>query len=96
MIRFTVTWDEDIEDPFIEAWVAGDSQMRATLTEIANWVDTQLADDPASKGEETDEPYTRVLAVPLTQSPAHVSVAYQVIAADRIVHVIRLTFRIDP
>ena len=39
MTRYTVLWDEDVEGPFIDAWVAGDSRVRAILTEAANWVD---------------------------------------------------------
>jgi hypothetical protein len=46
MTRYTVVWDPDVEVPFIGYWVAGDSQTRATLTEIANWVDANLAEDP--------------------------------------------------
>jgi hypothetical protein len=56
MIRFTVTWDQDVEGPFIDAWVSGNSQMRGTLTEIANWVDTQLTEHPAAKGKKLTSP----------------------------------------
>jgi hypothetical protein len=43
MIRYTVVWDADVEAPFIDAWLASDSLTRAMLTEIANWVDQNLA-----------------------------------------------------
>jgi hypothetical protein len=76
MTRYTVVWDEDVEDPFINAWVAGDSQMRSTLTEIANWVDANLAADPDRKGQPSSDKSARVIVVPLANSSARVSVAY--------------------
>ena len=46
MIRYTVVWDADVESKLLEAWLAGDSRSRSILTEIADWIDTQLATDP--------------------------------------------------
>lgn len=93
MIRFTVIWDQGVEVPFIDAWVAGDSQMRATLTELANWLDKDLSIDPDQKGQLREDLGARIIAVELSTSPANVSVTYEVNHADRIVRIIRLTFR---
>jgi hypothetical protein len=43
MIRYTVVWDAEVEAAFIRAWVRSDSRIRAILSEIANWVDENLA-----------------------------------------------------
>lgn len=58
MTKYTVVWAEEVETPFIDSWVKGDSQMRATLTEIANWVDSNLSHDPQLKGHDALEPNT--------------------------------------
>ncbi|MEX0613296.1 MAG: hypothetical protein WD738_02495 [Pirellulales bacterium] len=50
MTRYTVVWDADVEVSFINAWIAGDSRSREILIEIANCVDTILAEDPDKKG----------------------------------------------
>jgi len=93
MTRYTVVWDQDVQGPFTSAWVAGDSQMRATLTAIANWVDANLAVDPDQKGQLRPDHVTRVIAVPAPNSQARVSAAYQVFADDRQVRVICVVFR---
>lgn len=92
-MRFTVIWDNEVETSFVRTWVAADSQMRATLTEVANWVDTNLSVGPESKGQSRPDLGARIVAVPLLNSPALVSVSYEVWTDDRLVHVIRLTFR---
>jgi hypothetical protein len=93
MTRHTVVWDEDVEGPFINAWVAGDSQMRATLTEVANWVDVNLAEDPDKKGRPRPDESARVIAVPISTSPARVSATYQIYPDDRQVRVVCLIAR---
>jgi len=93
MNRYTVIWDKDVEEPFVNAWVAGDSQLRATLTEIANWVDRALAEGPDTKGQPRSEQTVRVIVVPLSSSSARVSVAYQILPDDRVVRVVRLVFQ---
>jgi hypothetical protein len=50
MTHFTVVWDPDVELAFVEAWIDGDSQLRALLSEIANWADRNLKDDPEHLG----------------------------------------------
>ena len=60
------------------------------LTDIANWIDANLAVDPELKGQEQPES-VRILVVPI--SAARVSVVYQVLPADRQVRVVRLVFR---
>ena len=52
----------------------GDSQTRAILTEIANWVDANLAEDPETKGSRVPIIGARIIAVPLSSRPARVSV----------------------
>jgi hypothetical protein len=93
MTRFTVVWDPDVESPFIDTWVAGDSQTRALLTAIANWVDENLANDPDQKGQPRHDLAARIVAVPVPNSPARVSITYRVLPDDRQVRVIRLVVR---
>jgi hypothetical protein len=61
MTRYTVVWDEQVESQFLRAWLRGDSHLRSILTDIANWIDRELAVDPEQKGLAVDEPDTRVL-----------------------------------
>lgn len=93
MTRYTVVWDPGVELPFISYWTAGDSRMRASLTEIANWVDANLAEDPDTKGQPDPEPSIRVIAVPVLSSEARVSVAYQIFKDDLQVRIICLIIR---
>jgi hypothetical protein len=87
MSRFTLVWDAQVEVPFTDAWLAGNSQTRAALTEIANWIDSTLTRNPTSAGETRPELEGRVVHVPFASSGARVSVTYQVLVADRIVRV---------
>jgi hypothetical protein len=93
MPRCSVVWDPEVETPFINYWVAGDSQARAILTEIANWVDANLAEDPGNQGQARPDLGARIVAVPLSGTPARASVTYEVWPEDRLVRVIRLTLR---
>ena len=93
MVRYTVVWDLSVEAPFIEFWVAGDSQTRLQLTEIANWVDANLSEDPDKKGRLRLDLGARIIAVPLSKSSARVSATYEVWPEDRLVRVVRLTLR---
>ena len=92
MIRYTVVWDAEVEAAFIRAWVRSDSRIRAILSEIANWVDENLAQDADRKGQPAEES-TRVLAVPVSETDANVSVAFRVATDDRQVRIIRMVFR---
>lgn len=92
-MRYTVVWDAEVESQFISGWLAGDSQMRTILTEIANWVDKNLADDPDQQGQPRSDLSARILAVPVSGTPARVSVTYQDLPNDRQVHVVRLVIR---
>lgn len=51
MMRYTIVWDYEVELSLAKAWVAGDSQMRAVLTEIADWIDTSLGKSAEHKGQ---------------------------------------------
>ena len=77
----------------MRAWLRGDSHLRSILTEIANWIDRELAVDPEQKGLAVDEPDARVLAIPVSTSKARVSVTFQLLPEDRQVRVVRLLFR---
>jgi hypothetical protein len=64
--------------------------MRAILTNVANWIDQNLANDADQMGRE-ESMSVRILAIPITE--ARISVAYQVIADDCQVRILRLNFR---
>jgi hypothetical protein len=83
MARCTVVWDREVESAFIDAWVDGDSERRAILREIANWIDMNLADIPEEKGQPGLD-LARVVAIPLSRSAARASVAFHVFPNDRL------------
>jgi hypothetical protein len=93
MTRYTVVWDKDVEVSFIDAWVAGGTRVRAVLTEAANWVDTNLAEDPDRKGQPIFDQAARVVAVPVSDASARVSVTYHFFPAERQVRVVNLIVR---
>ena len=93
MTRFTVVWDVDVESQFINAWTTGNATTRTFLTDIANWVDANLADDPELLGYAWSEPNTYIATVPTQFASARVSVTYQVRAEDRQVRIVRLLIR---
>ena len=93
MTRYTVVWDEDVEAPFISDWVAGDAGTRKILTDIANWVDTNLSEDPDQKGQPRPDLGARILVVPVSATSARVSVTYRVLPDDRQVRVVRMVIR---
>lgn len=82
-----------MEAHFIDAWVRGDANTRAILTEVANWVDSELAEDPDRIGRLLAGLEGRVAAVPSVASAARVSVTFQVSHDDRQVRVVRFVFR---
>jgi hypothetical protein len=90
MIRYTVVWDPDVESQFISDWIDASSSVRAMLTEIANWMDTMLAEDPDRKGVVRDDLAARVLTVAAANSSARVAVTYRVFRDDRLVRIVRL------
>jgi hypothetical protein len=51
MTRFTVVWNADFEADFTNTWLTSDSQIRAVLTDTANWIDKHLAEDADIKGQ---------------------------------------------
>ena len=93
MTRYTVVWDQDVEVPFINAWIAGDVHTRAILTYLGNWLDANLTDDPQRKGEARSETDARQIDISIPGTLTHVSAVYQVLADDRQVRVVRLIFR---
>jgi hypothetical protein len=93
MTRYTVVWDATVESQFINDWVEGDSQTRSVLTAVANWIDTTLSVDAENKGRAISGSRARMLAVPLVQPPARISVVFDVVPDDRQVRVVRIVFR---
>jgi hypothetical protein len=93
MASFTVVWDAELESSYIEAWLFSDSASRATLSEVANWLDRELGLDADLKGQPVRELPHRTIDVILTSTTAHVSAVYEVLAEDRLVRVQRLVFR---
>ena len=92
MTRYTVLWDTVLERHFIEAWTKSDSETRRILTDVANWVDSQLAEDPDAKGRpDVYDTETRILVVPSVT--AQVSIVYRVLPANREVLVMRMLFK---
>ena len=88
MTRFTVLWDAEVESRFIDLWLASDSHTRTILTDIANWVDDNLAVHPDKQGQERSDLSLRIVSVPV--SSARVSVVYHVLHEDRQVRVVRI------
>jgi hypothetical protein len=93
MTRYTVVWDADVDVALTNAWIAGNSKIRSTLTSIADWVDRYLAEDADVKGQPLPELSARMVAVPLSITPARVEATFQVFPDDRMVRVTRLVFR---
>lgn len=95
MTRYTVVWDLELDRAFTDAWVSGDSQMRATLTAISNWLDVALAQDPDRQGHPRPGDAARTIEVPLSVSSVRAEATYRVFAEDRLVRVDRLDIHID-
>lgn len=93
MIRYTVVWDLELQERLAEAWLTADSEVRKVLTEAANWIDINLAQDAETIGQPIGEFVVRVVAVPITSTSAVVSATFQVSEDDRQVRLLRLTFR---
>jgi hypothetical protein len=93
MTRYTVVWDPELQDRLTEAWLASDSEVRKVLTEAANWIDKNLAQDAETQDRLLGEHSIRVVAVPTSSTLAVISATFQVNEDDRQVRVVRLTFR---
>ena len=77
MIRFTVVWDQELDDAIANAWIAGDAEIRRTLTAFSDWLDRHLVVDPDIKGEPGLEELERTIQVPLSVSSARVQAIYR-------------------
>jgi hypothetical protein len=95
MTHYTVAWDKEVENTYLRAWLASRSQTRRVLTQVADWIDRELAQDPELKGQLLPDLSGRLIDVPLSKVDARMQATYVVSSADRIVRVIRLTFRIE-
>lgn len=88
-MRFTVVWERDVQQPFIDQWVNASSGERARLTAAADLIDRELAAAPDSYGRALPwEPGARVWILPSIDPP--ITVVYRVSHADRVVRVVRL------
>lgn len=92
--NYTVVWDQNVEHSFAVAWTNADSRVRKQLTEIANWIDNNLAEAPQSYGRYYAEVRARMVLVPLTTTQARVTATYQVFEEDRLVRLNLLTFQL--
>jgi hypothetical protein len=90
MTRYTVIWDDDLLDLYIRSWTKSDPQVRATLTDVANFVDHYLEFDADLKGRPTIDGALQVAYVPVPH--ARVTVTFEVFPDDRLVRVVRMTF----
>ncbi len=96
MTRYTVVWDSQLENQFTSLWVASDSVTRELLSEIANWVDFNLKENPEVQGQLRDDLAARILAVPISNPLVRVFLTYKVSTPDRLVQIVRLTIRSGP
>jgi hypothetical protein len=88
--HYTVVWTAAVENDFTDEWLAADSATRQQLTAIASTIDQELAKYPASLGRRVAaDPTIRVWVIPHFQPS--VSVDFEILPADRIVRVFRIT-----
>ena len=93
MTRFTVVWDSDLENALANTWMAGDSKLRLALTEVADWIDSNLVEDHTSK---VSRSLTLQRASSTCHFPFHMRESKRPTKSfpdDRLVRVTRLVFR---
>ena len=83
MTRYTVVWPSSVRDELAAVWL--DASDRNAVTEAANSIDLQLADNAALKGLELQEGLRSLFVPPLR-------VLFAVREEDLIVEVLRVTF----
>ncbi|MCC7473887.1 MAG: hypothetical protein IT425_00705 [Pirellulales bacterium] len=93
MKRYTVTWDKDVEESFIENWMTAAPEVRKHLTEMADWVDENLAVAPNKLGHLRLDQVSRIAVVPISSEVAWASVTYRVSEEDCVVRVVCLLYR---
>ena len=81
MSRFTVVRLERASNQLAEIWMQADD--RAAVSEAANTIDVELANDPGSKGQELAEGLRRLRLPPL-------QIVFALKDADRVVEVARV------
>ncbi len=79
-MRYSVNWHPEAERRLTEIWLS--SAHRQSVTQAANQIDRDLADDPVSRGEDFYGDF--ILAC------APLGVVYTVSQADRRVQVVRV------
>jgi hypothetical protein len=93
MTRYTVVWDKEVEELLLNAWLAADSQRRAILTSISDWIDSELAIDPEIKGHSLSDSEGRIVEASVSNSNLRASVTYRVFPQDRQVRITLLVIR---
>lgn len=89
-MKLSVVWDQEVEARFILLWTDSTSDVRTVLTRVANRVDSMLGTDADLKGQ-LQADTTRALG--LNEDQFQVTVFYEVRVDDRLVRVLRLTFK---
>ena len=89
MTRYTVVWDKEVEDPFMNGRFgpASRSYRHRKL------VDRELAVDPEVKGQAQADPLNRVIDATAANSTTRASVSYRIIPDDRQVRVTLVVIR---
>ena len=90
MARYQIAWSPDVLRDFVNQGIKSTPERRRRLTEIANLVDSLLAQAPEELGVVLPaEPGLRVWKVPGSRPTGIVTL--EVFESDRLVRVIRLT-----
>jgi hypothetical protein len=64
MTRFTVVWRDEALDELLEIWFAATTN-RSAVSVAAHRIDTELANDPSSKGSAVDAEFRSLTIDPL-------------------------------
>jgi hypothetical protein len=94
MIRYTVVWALDVQNDFIQSWLAGDSDRRRQLTTIADLLDKSLVIAPETRGVAVpSEPSLRIWS--MEAADASIAVTFEVFPQDRLVRILRISAVFD-
>ena len=81
MTRHTVVWHKDAVDELAEIWI--NAPNRAAVATAANAMDSNLADEPSTKGDELSEGLRVLIARPL-------QVLFAVNVDDRVAEILQV------
>ena len=90
-MRFTVTWDDEVQTELVERWLSSSPGERSHLSWCANHVDAALRENAHQKGAvlKGSEPL-RFYSAPVLPGRPPIGVVYQVFLDDRLVKVLEL------